>query len=181
MLLSAGSTAIPGWTVINGGLAWDGPTNPYGLTASDGSYFLDLTGDHDNPPYAGVGQSQTIATTIGAVYQLSFDLGTDPTYDTEPVGIQVTAGSVQQETFMSGSTPPESHNQWQTFTVDFTATSANTSLSLVGVVESETNPDQEYIGLDNVLVDEVPEPGTLTLIVGPGLLAIAAWRGLRKA
>jgi hypothetical protein len=97
------------------------------------------------------------------------------------VGIQVTAGSVQQETFMSGSTPPESHNQWQTFTVDFTATSANTSLSLVGVVESETNPDQEYIGLDNVLVDEVPEPGTLTLIVGPGLLAIAAWRGLRKA
>ena len=174
MLLGVGATDITGWTVENGGLAWDGPTNPYGLTASDGSYFLDLTGDHDNIPYGGVVQSQTISTTIDAVYQLSFDLGSDSHYDTTAVGVQVTAGSAS-ETFTSSL--PVNRNQWQTFTFDFTATSASTSISFLG--EADTN--QKYIGLDNVSVVEVPEPGTLTLVAGPGLLVFAVWRRLRKA
>ncbi|MGD0260638.1 MAG: DUF642 domain-containing protein [Verrucomicrobiota bacterium] len=174
MLLGVGATDITGWTVENGGLAWDGPTNPYGLTASDGSYFLDLTGDHDNIPYGGVVQSQTISTTIDAVYQLSFDLGSDSHYDTTAVGVQVTAGSAS-ETFTSSL--PVNRNQWQTFTFDFTATSANTSISLDG----DASNYQEYIGLDNVSVVEVPEPGTLTLVAGPGLLVFAVWRRLRKA
>ncbi|MGD0258488.1 MAG: DUF642 domain-containing protein [Verrucomicrobiota bacterium] len=173
MSLNVGATDMTGWTVENAALAWIGPTNPYLLTASDGSYFLDLTGYHDNAPYGGVLQAQTITTTIDAVYQLSLDIGTDPAYDTAPVGVQVTAGSTQ-ETFTS---TPLNPNQWQTFTFDFTATSANTSISFLGVADT----NQKYIGLDNVSVVEVPEPGTLTLMVGPGLLVFGAWRRLRKA
>ena len=174
MLLSVGATDITGWTVEGGGLAWDGPTNPYGLTASDGSYFLDLTADYDHAPYGGLLQSQTISTTIGAQYRLSFDLGTDSHYDTAPVGVQVTAGSAS-DTFTSGV--PQNRNQWQTFDFDFIATSANTSISLIG----QASTSQEYIGLDNVSLEVIPEPSTLTLLAGPGLLVLAAWRRLRKA
>ena len=39
MVLNAGSTIIPGWTVINNPLAWIGPTNPFGLAASQGAFF----------------------------------------------------------------------------------------------------------------------------------------------
>jgi hypothetical protein len=173
MLLSVGATDITGWTVENGGLAWDGPTNPYGLTASDGSYFLDLSGDHDNAPYGGVLQAQTISTTIGGQYRVSLDMGTDPTYDTAPVSVLVTAGSAS-ETFTSTAL---SHNQWETFEFDFVAASANTTISFDG----QAGTNQKYIGLDNVSVVPIPEPGTLTLIAGPGLLVVAAWRRLRKA
>jgi len=171
MSLAAGATDMTGWTVENAALAWIGPANPFSLTASDGSYFLDLTGYHDDAPYAGV--QQTISTTIGAQYQLSFDLGTDPTYDAAAVSVVVTGGA-GPTTFTSN---PLSANQWQTFQYDFTATSASTTIELDG--QASTN--QKYIGLDNVSVVAIPEPGTLTLVAGPGLLVFAAWRRLRKA
>src|SRR5450755_3887877 len=57
-VLAPTSTAMTGWTVIGGeSLAWIGPTNPFGLTASQGSYFLDLTGYSAGPPFSGVSQS----------------------------------------------------------------------------------------------------------------------------
>ena len=43
MSLSSGATTLTGWTVLGDALAWIGPANPFSLTASDGSYFLDLT------------------------------------------------------------------------------------------------------------------------------------------
>ena len=59
----AAAGKMPGWTVTTANLAWIGPSNPFGLTASDGSYFLDLSGYHDNQPYAGVA-----ATSISTVF-----------------------------------------------------------------------------------------------------------------
>jgi hypothetical protein len=173
MLLGVGATDIAGWTVVNGGLSWDGIGNPYGLTASDGYRFLDLSGDHDNAPYAGV--QQTVSTTIGAQYRLSFDIGTDPTYDPVAVSVSVT-GVGSPPLFTSTPTTP---NRWETFTFDFTAASANTTIALTGDVAG--NASVAYIGLDNVSLNAIPEPGTLALIAGPGLLAFAAWRRLRKA
>jgi hypothetical protein len=173
MVLAVGATDMTDWTVQTASLAWIGPSNPFGLTASDGGYFLDLSGYHDNAPYAGVLQSQTIPTTIGAQYRLTFDIGTDPQYDTAPVGVQVTAGSASA-TFTS---TPVNPNQWQSFTFDFIATSTSTSLSLVG----QAGTDEKYIGLDNVSLVVIPEPSTLALLGGPGLLAAAAWRRPRKS
>jgi len=173
MSLSPGATDMTGWTVQNAALAWIGPSNPFGLLASDGNYFLDLSGYHDNAPYGGVLQSQTISTTIGAEYRLTFDIGTDPQYDTAPVSVQVTAGSASA-TFTSTPIIP---NQWESFTFDFFATSANTAISLIG----QASTDEKYLGLDNVNLIVVPEPSTLTLLAGPGLLVFAVWRRFRKA
>lgn len=173
MSLAIGATDMTGWTVQNASLAWIGPSNPFGLSASDGSYFLDLSGYHDNAPYGGVLQSQTISTTIGAQYRLSLEIGTDPLYDSAPVSVLVTAGSAST-TFTS---TPVINNGWDLFFFDFTATSANTSISFDGLAST----DQKYIGLDNVSVTLIPEPGTMALVAGPGLLVFAAWRRRRSA
>jgi hypothetical protein len=173
MVLTVGATDITDWTVQNASLAWIGPANPFGLSASDGSYFLDLSGYHDNAPYGGVLQSQTIATTVGAQYRVTFDIGTDPQYDSAPVGVQVTAGSSSS----SFTSTPLNPNQWESFSFDFIATSTATTLSLVG----QAGTDEKYVGLDNVSVVQIPEPGTLALLAGPGLLVFAAWRRWRKS
>jgi hypothetical protein len=75
MSLPIGSTAISGWTTVGDTLAWIGTGNPWGLTANDGARFLDLTDLAAGAPFGGV--TQAVATTPGASYLLSFDLGTE--------------------------------------------------------------------------------------------------------
>ena len=68
MDLDVGSTLMPGWMVAGSHyLSWIGPTNPFGVFAPNGSYYLDLTGYIDGPPFSGV--TQTIATLAGATYR----------------------------------------------------------------------------------------------------------------
>jgi hypothetical protein len=172
MDLAVGSTDMADWTVANASLAWIGPSNPFALSASDGSYFLDLSGYHDSTPYGGVQLDQAIPTTVGTQYRLVFDIGTDPQYDTAPVGVEVTAGS-DSELFIS---TPQNYNQWETFQFDFVATSATTSLSLIG----NAGTNQKYVGLDNVVLMSIPEPGTLSLVAIPAVLFLASWRRWRK-
>ena len=174
MPLAIGATDMTGWTVEVANLAWIGPSNPFHLTASQGGYFLDLSGYHDSMPYAGV--QQTVATTIGARYRLSFDIGTDPAYDSAAVGVTVTGVSAPNP-FIS---TPSTANQWQSFSFEFDAASASTTIELDGY--GTTN--EKYVGLDNVsleAISNIPEPGTLTLLAGPGLLVFAAWRRFQKA
>jgi hypothetical protein len=115
---------------------------------------------------------QAIPTTVGTQYRLVFDIGTDPQYDTAPVGVEVTAGS-DSELFIS---TPQNYNQWETFQFDFVATSATTSLSLIG----NAGTNQKYVGLDNVVLMSIPEPGTLSLVAIPAVLFLASWRRWRK-
>jgi hypothetical protein len=172
MRLSVGSTAMPGWTVVNSGLAWIGPSNPFGLTASNGSYFLDLTDYTDASPFGGVSQT-TIATVSGTKYLLSFDLGSSTTFGT-PSGILAVAGSTSGlfTSTLLGS------NNWETETLPFTATSAFTVISLTGAF------GDKYIGLDNVSVTAVettPLPAALPLFAsGLGALGLLGWRRKRK-
>jgi len=86
--------------------------------------------------------------------------------------VQVTAGS-SSSLFTS---TPSLANQWQSFTFDFTATSVSTSISLIG----QASEDVKYIGLDNVTLTQIPEPNTLLLFAGAGLLAFAGSRRLGK-
>lgn len=166
MDLPVGSTLMPGWTVAGSHyLSWIGPTSPWGLTASEGGYFLDLTGYIGGAPFSGV--TQVITTTPGSVYHLSFDLGSSSIWGL-PSAIEASAASAS-ELFTSTLT---GSNNWQTASLNFTATGVTTTISLIGAV------GYNYIGLDNVSVTlgsgpppSVSEPGSLVLL-GTGLLGV---------
>jgi Protein of unknown function (DUF642)/PEP-CTERM motif len=165
-VLAVGDTSMPGWTVVGtDGLAWIGPTNPFLLSAADGQYFLDLTGYTSQEPSGGV--SQTIATTPGTNYELTFALGSDGGYGL-PSAITVSTGAATQ-TFTSTLT---GSNNWESETMDFTATGPSTTISLIGVVGNQ------YIGLDNVSLTDIPEPASMVLL-GAGLFGLRMVRRRR--
>ncbi len=144
---------MTGWAVKPGhDVAWIGPGNPFGLKASDGNYFLDLTGYSGGSPYGGV--TQSIATVAGGKYQVKFDLGSSSSYGT-PDGITVRGGNATQ-TFTSTLTGT---NNWETETFNFTAIDSTTTLSFQGA------SGNNYIGLDNVVLAAVPEPASWAMLM----------------
>jgi len=165
MSLAAGSAVISGWTVVIDTTAWIGPTNPFGLTASDGGYFLDLTNYQAGAPFAGV--TQAFATIPGGLYSVTFDLGSS-TFWGRPDSLMASAGNASM-TFVAPATG--TNNDWQHESMNFTAVSTTTTLALQGA--SGIN----YIGLDNVSVDlisaPVPEPESWALMLA-GLSALGA-------
>jgi hypothetical protein len=174
MSLAAGSSVITGWTVVTDTTAWIGPTNPFGLTASDGSFFLDLTNYQTGAPFAGM--SQVIATTPGATYSLSFDLG-GSTFWGRPDAITASAAGTSA-TFTTPLTG--TNNDWQHVSMQFTASSSSTTVLLQGVT------GWQYIGLDNASVDlvsaPVPEPGTWALMLaGLGVVGAIARRRAERS
>lgn len=171
---SAGPTAITGWTAVGRQVSWIEAGNPFGLSAEDGSRFLDLTAYNPGPPFGGV--TQTITTTVGDHYELSFFLGSyTSVWGGPPVSILASAGGTSQ-TFTDSAVTTSS--TWVPFSMPFTATSAGTAITLSGAA------GVNYIGLDNVDVEfvsgpssGVPEPGTYSLIaLGFGALAVIGSR-----
>jgi hypothetical protein len=121
------------------------------LTAAQGSDFLDLTGSYDSPPYGAV--FQTITTSIGQQYQVSFELGSDAYWDAYYGGGTFTAPVVAVSlngvvAFSATNNFPDLSNYWQTWSFYFTATATNTTLMFTGANSSRI----AYIGLDNVIV-----------------------------
>jgi len=176
--LPTGSTAMAGWTVFGGsttdGLAWLPNGDIFSVATPFGTNFLDLTGYHDEPPYFGV--TQTIATTPGATYDLTFSLGVlqgSPIY-AGPIGVTATADSSSQD--FTNYNPAGGGNIWQNFTLEFAASAASTVISIQGI------EGDQYIGLDNVAVNlssSVPEPATwVTMLLG---FAALGWVGYSKA
>ena len=172
MSLAAGSTVITGWTVVTDTLAWIGPANPFGLTANDGNYFLDLTNYQPGTPFAGV--TQTIATTPGSTYALSFDLGGSNLWG-RPDALVASAGG-SAATFTTPATG--TNNDWYHHSMSFVATAASTEVRLQG------SAGLNYIGLDNVSVDfisaaAVPEPQTWALMAA-GLASLLLFAHRRR-
>lgn len=168
--LPAGSMAMPGWTVIVDSLSWIGAGNPFRLFAQNGTKFLDFTDYRDSPPYSGV--TQTVNTTPGASYALSFYLGSSDEYG-RPVTITASAGS----TTLPFTGTATGVSTWELFTLPFLATGSTTAVTLLGTT------GRNYIGLDNVdLVQTaeaprgpqgVPEPQSLLLVLA-GLTGVGA-------
>jgi hypothetical protein len=184
MSLDVGSPVIPGWTVINAEIAWLKNANPFDILASDGAILVDLTGIHDHAPYGGV--SQSIATIAGADYILEFDLGSFESNGLFSGPVAVTASAAGTSTTFTTS-PSGSGNQWQTFSLAFTAISNMTDVSLVGVEASPSHGRYFYIGLDRVSVELVnavsstPEPASMALLGLTGLGGIGLrWHQRRK-
>lgn len=145
--LEPGSTAIPGWITLDAELVWGSNENPFGAMATNGSFFLDLTGYHDLPPYGGV--SQFVTTAPGQSYELSFALGAYQGVAAYQAPVTVTL-TVDSETRSFTLNPQGVGNQWGTFTLEFTATSTATPIAILGTHSTGGG----YLGLDNVSVVE---------------------------
>lgn len=179
MSLAAGSIVIDGWTVLTDATAWINAGNPFGLAASDGSRFLDLTNYSAGAPFAGM--SQSFATMAGATYTLSFDLGGSNAWGRPDALIASAAGT--SATFTTGpASAATPNNDWYHESMTFTATGATTTLTLQG------SAGFNYIGLDNVSVvlssgpgpvPAIPEPGTWALMLA-GLAVVGGVAQRRK-
>ena len=174
-------SAINGWTIADGyGVLWISSGGYYGgLNPSPGNgsdYLIDLTGTSDHTPYEAV--SQTIATTPGATYQLTFDLGSAIQWGIQD-GVTVSAGATS-ETFTS-TNDGTSTNSWESEVLDFTASGTSTLITLAGASGSQ------YIGIDNVSilgtsVPGTPEPSTWAMmLLGFAGLGFMGWRSRKTA
>jgi hypothetical protein len=162
--LPLGSTALDNWVVTSAEIAQI-CAGCFSLTASDGSYFLDLAGYHDAVPYGGVQQS--FSTVAAGSYSISFDVGARN--GTSRVSVSAGSLTATGESTGVGLT-------WTRYTSTFTATGPTTTVTLTGLLASEGGT---LIGLDNVVVVAVPEP-TPVLMLGVGAAVLLLSRRARR-
>lgn len=157
-----GSTGLPGWTAIGDVHNID----QTGITpqASDGQYFMDLTGETG---YDKGIRSNAFSTVANQQYTLSFDLGglTAQTFGNVSVQVQVNGVSVPS-LFVNNGLPatcspwPTCGVNWKSFSYTFTAPTASTTVSFLGRANG-ADSNLNGILLDNVSV--VPEPEAYVL------------------
>lgn len=179
-----GATGLTGWTVVgNAGTEVSAVNTNYvseccSFPAEEGNNWLDLTGDTTNNDTEGV--QQTIATTIGDNYSLSFYVGN--TYDPRGVygttsTVDVFANTTSLGAFTNSCTTCTSKLTWQPFTTSFTATTTSITLKFLNGDPANDNSNglDNIIVLDNGPVGTTPEPGSLAL-AGLAVLFLAVRR-----
>lgn len=156
-----GSTAITGWTVVGvDSSVVSGNFSQSGITfqAQSGTQWLDLAGVTSNSSTSGV--RQTVPTVSGQLYELMFHVGSATgggLFFPATVDLSINGGA---RTSYFNPTGPTNMLNWSPFTVQFTASSALTSLTFFN--GSAAN---NFISpLDNVSMNAIPEPGMLGLL-----------------
>jgi hypothetical protein len=163
-------TTIPGtsWSVVgplntnvaivSGSFSQNGVSFP----AQDGSQWLDLTGTTN----LAEGVSQTVATTVGDQYQLSYWIGntTGGTIFGTTSTVNVSLNGTPAFSNTNATSSPTTQN-WEQFSHTFVATGTSTTLAFLnGDPVSDNNN-----GLDNIVLTDLgraPVPGP---IAGAGL------------
>lgn len=149
---------IPAWTVSGGGVDWHDSSSsvPNSMIAADSARMVDLNG----PWYSAPGViSQTIATTPGVSYTLSFSYSGHPYSGCYfgPKTLQASAGSAS--TVVSADPLAEGYldstNIWHAASVSFTASSSSTVISFASLENDGTCAGPL---VDNVLVLPLPQP-----------------------
>ncbi len=162
-----GPLPLAGWTLFVGDVFWVGTPNAYGISSSDGSRSMSLY-DPIRPLVRVGSVQQTVASTIGTTYELSFDIGANNNF-LRPTGVRVQAAGQAADFYNTGAA------DWQRFSWTFTANDTSTVIYFAGLF------GDGYIGLDNAVLvaAAVPEPGTWALLAA-GLVGVA-WRRRRAA
>jgi choice-of-anchor C domain-containing protein len=143
--------AITGWTIGYGSVDL---INAYWQHAG-GTYSLDLSGDGTGVIF------QTIATTIGQQYRLSFDLAGNPDdAGVKTAVLNVTAGLVPQVFTFDSTGQSTTSMGWVGKSLDFVATKSDTTIMFVSGNNNPYGP-----ALDNVSVTAVPEPETYAMLI----------------
>jgi hypothetical protein len=163
--------------IVGGSFSQNGVT----FNAQDGIQWLDLTGSGSN---STEGVAQTVATTAGHLYSLSFYVGNTTGGSifgtTSTVNVSINGTPTFTDT---NSTADLTGLNWQLFTQTFTAAGATTTLDFINGDPSNDNSN----GLDNVVLNDlgpavVPLPATLPLFAtGLGALGLLGRRRMRKA
>lgn len=142
-----GSSGITGWTVV-GGIGTSVSvinrlytSGGFSFPSQDGAQWLDLTGLVVNQVE---GVQQTVPTTAGARYLLSFWIGNvGPGYGTTST-VEVDVNGVSAGSFTNST--PATTLRWQQFSFSFTATGTSTTLAFLNKDPAGDNSN----GLDNV-------------------------------
>ncbi len=177
LTLSAGSTAISGWTVVGAGLKPDENIDYIGATwvASDGNRSLDLNGY-----YKTGGIQQGFDTVVGQSYLVQFDMAGNPDGGPLLKKMRVSAiGAATQFDDFSFKVTDKTREAmgWTTMEWTFVADDTYTILQFMSTVTGQ-NLDAWGPALDNVRVSAVPVPGAVLLgVMGLGL---AKWRLRRR-
>ncbi len=164
--MQAGSSDLPGWEIT--GQAIDHLYEPT-FEASDGGRSLDL----NNLDSSGV--QQTFVTTVAQLYQVAFDMASNPGGAPTIKSIEASAAGQSEQFSFDSSGKTFTNMGWLRKEFTFVATSPSTTLHI-----RSTSPGGFGPALDNVVVTAVPEPttGVLALI---GATALAAGRCRRRA
>lgn len=158
--LSAGDTSITGWEVTDDNIDWKKNYWP----AQDGEFSLDLTGAGSRG-----GIAQDIALVGGTEYTLSFWIAAnwdDGTVD--PKTVRVTVDGVD-ETFDAAFVADVV--DWTQHTITFTPAVSDTYTLKFEDVSAA--PALLYgVALDNVSISSIPEPSTIAIWAGMGLIGV---------
>ena len=166
--LPGGSTAINGWTIGGASVDYIGSY----WTAQDGNRSIDLAG-------SGIGSiSQIIATNIGQMYNVSFFVSRNPDGGLTPRNGFVDVGGTPTLVSFANGESTKDNMGWELRNFGFTATSTNTTLRFSA--DPATSGANFGLGLDNVMIAAVPEPGTwMMMLLGFGLIG-GALRSRKK-
>jgi hypothetical protein len=172
--LSTSPTATPtDWTNIgpSDGVIAD---SVFGTPSYNGdTYYFDTGGYGDSAPASGDGIEQTVATSIGTQYALSFGLSNEntPNAPTEYAGpefltVLVNGTAIQTIPVAYNSAYGGFQLPWVTENLNFTATSSSSTIAftVTGTNLGDLDPLIDGVDLEVSSTAAVPEPTSLLLL-----------------
>jgi choice-of-anchor C domain-containing protein len=165
------NTDITGWSVDTGSVDYIGTY----WTASEGARSVDMNGNET----ASI--SQTLATVVGATYDVSFDLSGNP--DSGPslkvLRVSATGAAPQDFTYDTGAKGNDkSDMKWEGNTYSFVATGISTTLTFASQIAGAFGPVLDNVAISDNLLCEAPASqalvsDTTTTAVGDTTIPVA--------